>query len=43
MILLSRCAIGAGPINEFVFSPCGQFLAVVSQVGCLAQIEQLSL
>ena len=27
-----RCSIGDGAINEFVFSPCGQYLAVVSQV-----------
>jgi len=30
-----RCSIGAGPINEFVFSPCGAYLAVVSQDGML--------
>ena len=30
-----RCSIGTGPINEFVFSPCGAYLAVVSQDGML--------
>ena len=25
-----RCSLGSGPINEFVFSPCGAYLAVVS-------------
>jgi len=30
-----RCSIGSGPINEFVFSPCGAYLAVVSQDGML--------
>jgi len=30
-----RCSIGSGPINEFVFSPCGAYIAVVSQDGML--------
>lgn len=30
-----RCSIGSGPINEFVFSPCGAYLATVSQDGML--------
>jgi len=31
----ARCSLGQGPINEFVFSPCGAYLAVVSQDGML--------
>ena len=31
----TRTSIGAGPINEFTFSPCGQYLALVSQDGWL--------
>jgi len=31
----TRCSVGAGPINEFVFSPCGAYLALVSQDGML--------
>merc|ERR1719187_586327 len=30
-----RCSIGSGPINEFEFSPCGAYLATVSQDGML--------
>ena len=32
---LQRWTVGAGPINEFAFSPCGQYLAVVSADGYL--------
>lgn len=32
---LTRWAVGDGAINEFAFSPCGQFLAIVSQDGFL--------
>ena len=30
-----RTSIGSGPINEFTFSPCGGYLALVSQDGWL--------
>ena len=30
-----RTSIGTGPINEFTFSPCGSYLALVSQDGWL--------
>ena len=30
-----RISVGVGPINEFVFSPCGAYLALVSQDGWL--------
>jgi len=30
-----RTSIGSGPINEFTFSPCGSYLALVSQDGWL--------
>jgi len=30
-----RTSIGTGPINEFTFSPCGNYLALVSQDGWL--------
>ena len=29
---LYRTSLGTGPINEFAFSPCGHYLAAVSQV-----------
>ena len=29
---LYRTSLGSGPINEFAFSPCGHYLAAVSQV-----------
>ena len=32
---LQRWTIGAGAVNEFAFSPCGQYLAVVSADGYL--------
>ena len=32
---MTRISIGAGPINEFTFSPCGAYLALVSQDGWL--------
>ena len=32
---VTRISIGAGPINEFTFSPCGGYLALVSQDGWL--------
>ena len=32
---LQRWTVGAGAINEFAFSPCGQYLAVVSADGYL--------
>jgi len=32
---LQRWSVGAGAINEFAFSPCGQYLAVVSADGYL--------
>ena len=30
-----RISVGSGPINEFVFSPCGAYIALVSQDGWL--------
>ncbi|CAL8111628.1 unnamed protein product [Orchesella dallaii] len=36
---VTRWTIGDGAINEFAFSPCGQFLAVVSQDGFLRIIR----
>ena len=33
---VTRTSIGSGPINEFTFSPCGQYLALVSQDGWMA-------
>jgi len=32
---LQRWSVGAGAVNEFAFSPCGQYLAVVSADGYL--------
>ena len=32
---LSRWIIGNGAINDFAFSPCSKYLAIVSQDGCL--------
>jgi len=32
---LYRTSLGSGPINEFAFSPCGHYLAAVSQDGWL--------
>ena len=35
-----RISVGSGPINEFVFSPCGTYLALVSQDGWLRVLHQ---
>lgn len=32
---ISKCSLTTGAVNEFSFSPCGEFLAVVSQDGFL--------
>lgn len=34
-MLIIRWVIGNGAINDFAFSPCSKYLAVVSQDGCL--------
>jgi hypothetical protein len=34
-LLIIRWVIGNGAINDFAFSPCSKYLAVVSQDGCL--------
>ena len=33
-----RCSLGSGPINEFVFSPCGAYLAVVGSCSLLLKL-----